>query len=210
MRATILLGAAALFALGCPRVAAQTSQAKRGDASPGNAEKGKRVFESTGCVACHGAQGQGTPLAPAIAPPPVDLPTLISYARKPTGKMPPVPVATASDSDLADVYAYLESIAPTAPSETLSGNPDSGKKLFVSYGCYECHGRSGQGAATGPRIAATALTQQGVIRYVRAPTGQMPPYTARVVSDQDLAAIYAFLKSFSPPRPTANIPLLNQ
>jgi len=211
MRAAILLGAtAAIFALGCPRIDAQSSQTKRSDASAGDAAKGKRVFESTGCVACHGAQGQGTPLAPAIAPPPVDLPTLISYARKPTGKMPPVPVATASDSDLADVYAYLKSVAPAPSNESLTGNPDSGKKLFVSYGCYECHGRSGQGAATGPRIAATALTQQGVTHYVRAPTGQMPPYTARVVSDQDLADIYAFLKSFSPPRPAANIPLLNQ
>ena len=32
---------------------------------------GKRVFESAGCAACHGAQGQGTTLAPQIAPPPM-------------------------------------------------------------------------------------------------------------------------------------------
>jgi hypothetical protein len=38
----------------------------------------------------------------------------------------------------------------------------------------------------------------------------MPPYTSKVVSDQDVADIYAFLKSL-PPAPSAkNIPLLNQ
>jgi mono/diheme cytochrome c family protein len=28
-----------------------------------------------------------------------------------------------------------------------SGNAQNGKKLFMSDGCYECHGRQGQGAA---------------------------------------------------------------
>ena len=43
-------------------------------------------------------------------------------------------------------------------------------------------------------------------RYVRQPTGQMPPYTAKVVSDADLANIYAFVQSR--PEPAKEIPLL--
>ena len=43
-------------------------------------------------------------------------------------------------------------------------------------------------------------------RYVRQPTGQMPPYTAKVVSDADLANIYAFVAAR--PAPQSKIPLL--
>jgi mono/diheme cytochrome c family protein len=195
--------AVALFA-GCFCAQAQTPT--------GNVENGKRAFANTGCATCHGAQGQGTNLAPQISPPPLELKAMILYARQPTGKMPPVPVAAASDQQLGDIYAFLKSIAPAGSSaaESLQGNPENGKKLFSAYGCYECHGRQGAGAAIAPRIGPPALSFANVVRYVRAPTGQMPPYTARVVSDQDLADIYAYLKSFPLPQPASNIPLLNQ
>jgi len=201
----------ALVFLSCRASEAQAPAAKSANAATGNVENGKRFFTSAGCATCHGAQAEGTNLAPPIAPLPVDLPGLIAYARKPTGKMPPVPVATASDQELGDIYAFLKSLAPaTSTAESLQGNAENGKKLFATYGCYECHGRQGAGAAIAPRIGPPALTLGGVIRYVRAPTGQMPPYTAKVVSDQDLADIYAFLKSFPAPQPASSIPLLNQ
>ena len=186
------------------------AQAPQGKVA-GNLENGKRMFASAGCAGCHGAQGQGTSLAPEIAPPPLDLQSMIAYVRQPTGKMPPVSVVTASDQQLADIYAYLKSIGPQSSlADQLKGSPENGKKLFVTYGCYECHGRQGAGAAIAPRIGPPALSLAGVIRYVRAPTGQMPPYTTKIVSDQDLADIYAYLKTFPPPQPARSIPLLNQ
>jgi mono/diheme cytochrome c family protein len=200
-------------AMGCALLAGGVARAQTTPPakSAGNVDTGKRVFASAGCTACHGAQGQGTSLAPQIAPPLVELPAMIGYVRQPTGKMPPVPVATASDQDLADIFAFLKSVAPAqASGESLTGNAENGKRLFASYGCYECHGRQGAGAGTGPRIGPPAISFAAVLRYVRAPTGQMPPYTAKVVSDQDLADIYAFLKSFPPPAPASSIPLLNQ
>jgi mono/diheme cytochrome c family protein len=191
---------------------AQAPAAKSGDASAATIASGKRVFESAGCAACHGAQGQGTTLAPQISPPPMALAAVIAYVRQPTGKMPPIPASTASDQQLADVYAYLQSVAPASATsaDSLRGNADNGKKLFAAYGCYECHGRQGAGASTGARIGPPAISLVALLRYVRAPTGQMPPYTAKVVSDQDLADIYAFLKTFPPPQPAKDIPLLNQ
>jgi len=201
----------AFAALGYGACDARAQAAKSPDASAASIATGKAVFNEAGCAACHGAQGQGTDLAPAIAPPPTDLPGLIAYARKPAGKMPPVSVATATDKQLADIFAYLQSLAPkSASAEELKGNAENGKKLFAAYGCYQCHGRQGAGAATGPRIGPPAITLAAVLRYVRAPTGQMPPYTAKVVSDQDLADIYAFLKSFPAPPAAKDIPLLNQ
>ena len=95
--------------------------------------------------------------------------------------------------------------APAAP----AGSADNGRKLFVSYGCYQCHGYEGQGSsATGPRLAPRPIAFAAVVRYVRAPTGQMPPYTDKVVSERDLADIYAYLQSRPAPKPVDSIPLL--
>jgi ubiquinol-cytochrome c reductase cytochrome c subunit len=87
-----------------------------------------------------------------------------------------------------------------------AGNADVGKKLFVSYGCYQCHGYEAQGATTGPRLGPRPIAFAAFSRYVRQPTGQMPPYTAKVVSDTDLANIYAFIAAR--PAPPQGIPLL--
>ena len=93
-----------------------------------------------------------------------------------------------------------------------SGNAQNGKKLFMSDGCYECHGRQGQGAAqTGAaRIGPPQLSFEGFQTYVRSPKNQMPPYTAKALPDQDLADIYAYLKSIPMPPKGKDIPLLNQ
>ena len=97
-------------------------------------------------------------------------------------------------------------VAQTPPSQATAaapaGNAENGKLLFVKYGCAECHGREGQGAPiSGPRIAPGPLPFAGFARYVRAPRLQMPPYTAKVVSDQELADIHAYLRAR--PRPPA-------
>jgi mono/diheme cytochrome c family protein len=93
------------------------------------------------------------------------------------------------------------------PNAVPAGNAEAGKKLFVSYGCYQCHGYEAQGSsATGPRLGPRPIAFAAFSRYVRQPTGQMPPYTAKVVSDADLTNIYAFVSSRL--APAANIPLL--
>jgi mono/diheme cytochrome c family protein len=201
-RPRIYVSTALVLAFACSSARAQTSAA--------SVDSGKRVFTTAGCVACHGAQAQGTAAAPPIAPPPLELNAMITYVRQPTGKMPPISTAAASDAQLADIYAFLKSVAPApTAADSLQGNAENGKKLFASYGCYECHGRQGAGAAIAPRIGPPAISLAQVLRYVRAPTGQMPPYTTKVVSDQDLTDIFTYLKSLPPPAPASAIPLLN-
>jgi mono/diheme cytochrome c family protein len=93
-----------------------------------------------------------------------------------------------------------------------AGNSENGKKIFTKDGCYECHGREGQGAAqaSGPRIGPPQRFIRSFIQYVRQPTGQMPPFTTEVISDQELADIYAYLQSRPKATPSKDIPLLNQ
>jgi mono/diheme cytochrome c family protein len=93
-----------------------------------------------------------------------------------------------------------------------AANAESGKKIFTKDGCYECHGHEGQGAvpAAGPRIGPPRLSLEAFTKYVHEPTGQMPPYTSKVISDEELADIYAYLQTRPKPMPLKDIPLLNQ
>ncbi|HXA78840.1 MAG TPA: cytochrome c [Candidatus Acidoferrales bacterium] len=93
---------------------------------------------------------------------------------------------------------------------TPAGNAENGKKLFAKYGCYECHGREAQGGGlSGPRLAPDPVPFAIVQSYVRHPRGEMPPFTDKVVSDKELADIYAFLRSEPKPPAVSTIPILN-
>ena len=107
--------------------------------------------------------------------------------------------------------AQVQAPQPQASASAPTGNPDEGKKLFVSYGCYQCHGREAQGSnATGPRLGPRPIAFTAFNGYVRRPTGQMPPYTAKVVSDADMANIYAFVQTRQAPPAVQGIPLLSE
>jgi mono/diheme cytochrome c family protein len=95
----------------------------------------------------------------------------------------------------AQAKQQAASPAETAP----AGNADNGKKNYNKYGCYECHGYSGQGGAAGARLNGNPISFTAFVRYTRAPRNQMPPYTAKVVSDKELADMYAFLHSLPKP-----------
>ena len=100
-------------------------------------------------------------------------------------------------------------LMPTfALAQDAAGNPEKGKLLFMKVGCYECHGTVGQGTLAGARLGPPRLNAAGVIRYVRRPAGQMPAFTEKVLSDQDLADVYAYLKTIPPPKAVKDIPLL--
>ena len=102
------------------------------------------------------------------------------------------------------VFAAAMMFAQTKP-----GDVANGKRIFMRDGCYQCHGTVGQGGLAGARLAQTKLTLAGFTAYVRNPApGSMPPYRAKVMTDQELADIYAYVQSVPPPVPTADISIL--
>jgi ubiquinol-cytochrome c reductase cytochrome c subunit len=102
------------------------------------------------------------------------------------------------------------SSAPKHNENSASGNKENGQRIYVKDGCYECHGRAAQGSRlSGPKIGPQPVPFPTFMEYVRAPQGQMPPYTSKVLSDTELADIYAFLKSLPPPPDPKSIPVLN-
>src|SRR5438093_699655 len=91
-----------------------------------------------------------------------------------------------------------------------AGDAEKGKALFVKNGCYQCHNYEGHGGAAGARLAPNPLPFREFVNYVRSPRGDMPPYTARVMSEQDLADVHAYLRSRPRPAPVSSIPLLTR
>ena len=199
---------------------AKIAGAKSSVSSSGNPQNGKLVFMSQSCSKCHGSQGEASSApgqkggVPKIAPTALTLADFIQRVRKPKGTMPPFVSHQVSDLELADVYAFLQSSAPPGEqkvSDEIHTDPRNGQQLFREYVCYECHLSHGQGSrVTGVRVGPPQIPLSAFIRYVRAPTGEMPPYTERTVSDQELSDMFAFLKSVPQPAPWKSIPLLNQ
>lgn len=121
-------------------------------------------------------------------------------AKRATSHQPRATIAILVAS--AWVTAFAQAPAP-------AGNSQNGRKLFASNGCYQCHGYEAQGATpTGPRLGPRPLGFAAFSKYVRQPTGQMPPYTAKALPDATLTDIYAFLQSLPAPKSPDSIPLL--
>jgi ubiquinol-cytochrome c reductase cytochrome c subunit len=76
-----------------------------------------------------------------------------------------------------------------------AGDAEKGQAAFVRHGCYECHGFAGQGASTGKTLAPNPLPFEAFSVFVRNTSGAMPPYQKAILSDEDLADIYAYLHS---------------
>ena len=70
-----------------------------------------------------------------------------------------------------------------------------GHDAFMKYGCFACHGTVGQGGNAGPKLAPDPIPFDTLSNFVRTTSKQMPPYSAKVLPDDDLADIYAYLQS---------------
>ncbi len=92
------------------------------------------------------------------------------------------------------------------------GDAQKGKTAFIQHGCWQCHDFAGEGSvatSNGKVIARTQLPLDAFVSFVRTTNGQMPPYRAPVLSDDELGDIYAYLQSLPEPKAVSDIPLLN-
>jgi mono/diheme cytochrome c family protein len=147
------------------------------------------------------AQIRPTPQAPPrrTAPPPKTAPQPKRESPEPEDKKPETNRGTEGSAP-----------QPQAPVPQVSSDPavNAGAALYKKNGCYECHVNDGQGGPQGPRLGPNPLPMPRFVAYVRNPAGDMPPFTAKVISDDDLSKIYAFLQSRPMPPQVKDIPLL--
>jgi mono/diheme cytochrome c family protein len=112
----------------------------------------------------------------------------------------------------ATAFAVL-TIATASSQDAAIGDAANGKRLYLADGCYQCHGRAGQGGAMNyqtPALAQLELPVESFVAFLRAAPNDMPAYSANVLSDKDAADIHAFLRSLPGRKPTKDFPLLNQ
>lgn len=109
------------------------------------------------------------------------------------------------------LIALVLSPAIASADQAAAPGAENGKPLYTRHACYFCHGTVGQGAGlTGARIGPPSRAVAGFIAYVRRPTGAMPAFTDKILSDAELSDIYAFLRTMPVARAAKDIPLLGQ
>lgn len=197
--------------------AAVLAVAVSGAASAEDSARAAELYEL--CTQCHGAAGEGSPmaLAPAIAGLGqwyVEL-QLDNFRQGYRGlhpddvgglRMYPMSQAIRSDQDAKLLAAYVANLPPVTPTPMVDGDPERGKKLYVT--CSACHGAKAEGieAMGGPRLTGTSdwylLTQlhnyKAGIRGTHpgdAAGARMRPMSLTLVDDQAMKDVVAYITS---------------
>ena len=131
---------------------------------PGDAARGRRLFESKSCIQCHAVRGQGGKIGPDLAAiSGIDTPiewaqALWNHApamEKNIGKMG-VAWPRFEKSEMPDLFAYVREVVggPSSEFKLLPADPRHGRELFNSKSCVVCHAVQGEGGHTGPDLSA--------------------------------------------------------
>ena len=130
----------------------------------GDVEKGKVLYNI--CTACHGPNAEGNPALNAPANTGQD-PWYLTRQLKNFrvgirgahpddtfgAQMRPMAMVLATDEQIADVVAYINSLAMPDPPKTIDGDIELGKQAHET--CIPCHGQFGEGAQSldAPRLS---------------------------------------------------------
>jgi mono/diheme cytochrome c family protein len=120
MESTMISRAVLIGALG---VLALVATARAQDAPKGDAANGKKVFVAVGCYYCHGRSGQGGALnypAPPLAKTEVPFEGFKGVLRQSLRDMPAYVEAVLPDQDVADIYAFLQSLPGRRPTKDIA------------------------------------------------------------------------------------------
>jgi mono/diheme cytochrome c family protein len=112
-------------------------------------------------------------------------------------------------------YSFLRTLALAATaagvlsSPAIAADATKGKTAYVKHGCYQCHGFAAQGGQAGAKLAPKPMPEEAFVNFVRTTNRAMPPYSEQILPNEDLADIYAYLKTIPEGPDPKSIPLLN-
>ncbi|MGH9040239.1 MAG: cytochrome bc1 complex diheme cytochrome c subunit [Acidimicrobiia bacterium] len=167
----------------------------------GDPERGRRLYE-TGCTSCHGVEGRGSRLGPALAG--VGAAAADFYLS--TGRMPlDDPRAEAvrkppaySPAEIADLTAYVASLGDGPPIPAVNpgaGDLALGGQLYTAN-CAACHNSAGSGGALGQAVFAPGLRQSThlqIAEAIRIGPGAMPVFGSDTLDDHDVDSVLRYL-----------------
>ncbi|GAB4438121.1 MAG: hypothetical protein Kow00120_05620 [Anaerolineae bacterium] len=179
------------------------------------------------CVACHGGNGEGTSLAPALND--ADLRARLSdadiarvIAQGTPGTLMAAWDRALSDVEIADLTALVRGWAaldaagialPVVESAPVDMSPEAVAAGGWLYGilCAQCHGADGYGTALAPALNNRLFlseTPDAAIQQIigmGVPGTSMPAWAGRL-TEADIAALTAYLRSWEPSAPAIVAP----
>lgn len=164
--------------------------------APGDAQNGGRVFANLDCVACHtppGAKKDASRVPLEQVASKFKPAALRAYLLNPQAHYAwnPMPNFRLSDTEAADLAAYLESTPSPHPAPPATGDAAKGKQLVASVGCLNCH-TTGTDQSTLKAPALAAIAKDSVAKGCLAATAAGPAPDFSLTPEQR-AAIGAFL-----------------
>jgi ubiquinol-cytochrome c reductase cytochrome c subunit len=110
-------------------------------------------------------------------------------------------------------YATIAAGVAFAAGSAVAADAVKGKAAYMKSGCWQCHGTEGQGSAAtsaGKVLAPDPQPLEAFTNFVRSTDRAMPPYSEKVLSNEDIADIHAFLSTIPKSKDVKSIPLLDQ
>ncbi len=192
----------------------------------GDAHVGKETFTQY-CSICHGKAAQGF-IGPHIGGITWTVPGLHAIVRNGVGGyggMPAFSASAVTDQNIADIEAYLASLAPAATANASTAAPVAisaapptiatsapvlassapvasagadlahGKQIY-STTCSGCHGASGQGGF-GPSLRGESARKNtaAAIAWIKNPKAPMPKLYPDPLSEKDVDDVAAYIES---------------
>lgn len=129
--------------------------------APGDAVRGRQLFEAKGCIRCHAFYGVGGKIGPDLSTVGADTP--IAWTQTMWNHVPEMEAEVGKlglawprfqGGEMNDLLAYVREMSsgPRHEFELLPADPDRGWQLFQSKSCIVCHAVKGEGGHVGPEL----------------------------------------------------------
>lgn len=142
---------------------------------PGDADRGRQLFETKSCMRCHAIRGQGGKIGPDLAAiRGVDTPILWTQAMwnhapamEAGMQKLGLPWPKFENREMNDLLAYVRGVSGGVRREfqLLPANPDRGWRLFESKSCIVCHAVKGEGGRIGPELGARRQPPPTLVQF---------------------------------------------
>ncbi len=186
----------------------------------GDSSRGRRVFQTKGCVECHAVRGEGGRVGPdfttmeGVDTPIVWAQAMWNHAPAMEKAMQELDLAWPrfDRGEMSDLLAYVREIVPAPRREfdLLPADPNRGRQIFWSKQCIVCHSLQGQGGRKAgdlanqgqvpPTLAEFAAQMWNhspeMWRAAEASGGERPSFSERQMAD--LIAMLHTIRYFEP------------
>lgn len=169
---------------------------------PGEAERGKRLFQEKHCLDCHSLTDPGGGIGPAVAKweslqsPVVLIQRMWNHQTRMRNAMTArgIPWPRLTSQQLDDILLYLQNLPQTRGIEYVIEfpSPSNGEELVRDKGCTSCHVGK---LALENRLADRTLTDIAAAMWNHAPEMRQPPPEVSVVEWRQLMS-YVWAKQF--------------